>query len=83
MSSKDNKHDDPNGGNAADQDTGSGKVANDHNSTGDKAATQTNQGRRTPESRGDRDTHLGSGNQAQSRQGAAGSSSGGGSRGAG
>ncbi len=78
MSSKDNKHDDPGGNNA-----GNGKVANDHNSTGDKAATQTNQGRRTPESRGDRDTHLGSGNQAQSRQGSAGSSSGGGSRGAG
>lgn len=78
MSSKDNKHDDPNGDKAGD-----GKVANDHNSTGDKAATQTNQGRRTPESRGDRDTHLGSGNQAQSRQGGAGSSSGGGGRGAG
>lgn len=58
-------------------------MAHAHNSTGDKAATQTNQGRRTPESRGDRDTHLGSGNQGQSRQGGAGSSSGGGSRGAG
>lgn len=77
MSSKENQPDDPNA--ASD---GSGKVANAHNSAGDQA-TQTNQGRRTPESRGDRDTHLGSGNQGQSRQGAAGSSSGGGSRGAG
>jgi hypothetical protein len=54
-----------------------------HNSAGDKPATQLHQGRRTPESRGDRDAHVGSGNQMQSRQGAAGSSSGGGSRGAG
>lgn len=77
MSSKENQPDDLN----ANSD-GSGKVANAHNSAGDKT-TQINQGRRTPESRGDRDTHLGSGNQGQSRQGAAGSSSGGGSRGAG
>jgi hypothetical protein len=62
---------------------GSGKVAQAHNSAGDKPATQLHQGRRTPESRGDRDAHVGSGNQMQSRQGAAGSSSGGGSRGAG
>ena len=81
MSSKDNRHDDLDQGTGTDQDTG--KVAHAHNSTGDKAATQTNQGRRTPESRGDRDTHLGSGNQGQSRQGGAGSSGGGGSRGAG
>lgn len=77
MSSKENQPDDLNA--ASD---GSGKVANAHNSAGDKT-TQINQGRRTPESRGDRDTHLGSGNQGQSRQGGAGSSSGGGSRGAG
>ena len=62
---------------------GSRKVVTDHNQTGHQAPTQTNQGRRTPESRGDRDAHVGSGNQMQSRQGAAGSSSGGGSRGAG
>lgn len=66
---------------------GSGKVANDHNSTGEQPATQTNQGRRTPESRHDRETHVGSGNQTQSRRGAPGSSSsgtvGGGARGAG
>jgi len=51
---------------------GSGKVAQAHNSAGDQPPTQIHQGRRTPESRGDRDTHLGSGNQTQSRQGAAG-----------
>ena len=76
MSSKENQPDDLNA-----TSDGSGKVANAHNSAGDKT-TQTNQGRRTPESRGDRDTHLGSGNQGQSRQGGAGSS-GGGSCGAG
>jgi hypothetical protein len=66
---------------------GSGKVANDHNQTVDQPSTQTNQGRRTPESRHDRESNIGSGNQAQSRRGAPGSSSsgtvGGGTRGAG
>lgn len=62
---------------------GSGKVADAHNSAGDKDATQLNQARRTPESRGDRDTHIGSGNQTQSRKGSAGGSGGGGSGGAG
>ncbi|RYF28098.1 MAG: hypothetical protein EOO33_02030 [Comamonadaceae bacterium] len=65
------------------QEPGTGKVENDHNSQGDKDPTQKNEGRRTPESRNDRDAHIGSGNQVQSRQGAAGSSSGGGGRGAG
>ena len=51
---------------------GSGKVAQAHHSPGDQPPTQIHQGRRTPESRGDRDTHVGSGNQTQSRQGAAG-----------
>lgn len=78
MSSKENQTDDD----LSAASDGSGKVANAHNSAGDKT-TQINQSRRTPESRGDRDTHLGSGNQGQSRQGGAGSSSGGGSRGAG
>ncbi|BEP94341.1 hypothetical protein KW843_17135 [Acidovorax sp. sif1233] len=82
MSSKENRREeDPSGGN--DNTEGSGKVAQAHNSTGDKPTTQINQGRRTPESRGDRDTHLGSSNQAQSRRGAAGSSGPAGSRGAG
>ncbi|GKT16417.1 hypothetical protein AVHY2522_11620 [Acidovorax sp. SUPP2522] len=42
--------------------------------------TQKNEAQRTPESRHDRDAHIGSGNQVQSRQGSAGS---GGGRGAG
>ena len=66
---------------------GSGKVANDHNSPGDQPPTQLHQGRRTPESRHDRDAHTGSGNQVQSRRGAPGSGTGGtpggGARGAG
>ncbi|MES2564104.1 MAG: hypothetical protein V4637_15435 [Pseudomonadota bacterium] len=47
----------------------SGKVENDHNKMGGQAATQKNEGKRTPESRNDRDTHIGRGNQTQSRQG--------------
>jgi hypothetical protein len=66
---------------------GSGKVANDHNRTGHQPATQIHQGQRTPESRHDRESQVGSGNQNQSRRGAPGSSSsgtvGGGTRGAG
>ena len=57
---------------AASENQGSGKVAQAHNSAGDQPPTQIHQGRRTPESRGDRDTHVGSSNQTQSRQGAAG-----------
>ena len=87
MSSKENRRDDGNRGtndntrhahDPANGTEGSGKVAQAHNSTGDKAATQLNQGRRSPESRHDRDAHIGSGNQVQSRQGG-----GGGNRGAG
>ena len=64
--------------------TGSGKVARAHNREGLKDATQIHQGRRTPQSRHDRDAHIGSGNQVQSRRGTAGSGSGpgGGARGA-
>lgn len=91
MSSKDNRRDDD-GNHGKNEDNhrnsnngaeGSGKVAEAHNSTGDKAATQLNQGRRSPESRHDRDAHIGSGNQVQSRQGGGGSTGGGGNRGAG
>lgn len=91
MSSKDKRRDD--GSNAtpdarhhsADHSAaeGSGKVAQAHNSTGDKAATQLNQGRRSPQSRHDRDAHIGSGNQVQSRQGGGGNTGGAGQRGAG
>lgn len=50
-----------------------GKVANDHNKTGNQAPTQTNQGQRTPESRHDRQT-LGAGpqNQVSARKGGGG-----------
>ncbi len=54
------------------QEPGTGKVENDHNRQGDQDATQKNEGRRTPESRHDRDAHIGSGNQVQSRQGGGG-----------
>lgn len=47
----------------------SGKYANDHNKMGDKAPTQTNEGRRTPHSRHDAEMHVGSGNKPQVRKG--------------
>jgi len=46
-----------------------GKVENDFNRTGNREATQINQGQRSPQSRNDRDSHIGSGNQNQSRRG--------------
>jgi hypothetical protein len=46
-----------------------GKVENDTNKVGDKSATQLNQGKRTPDSRSDRESHVGSHNQSQSRRG--------------
>ena len=46
-----------------------GKVENDHNKVGAQPETQLNQGQRTPDSRTDREAHLGSGNQTQSRRG--------------
>lgn len=49
------------------------KVENDHNRQGGQDATQLNQGHRTPESRSDRESHLGGSNQSQSRRGPAGS----------
>lgn len=54
------------------QEPHSGKVANDTNKVGDQAATQLNQGNRTPESRSDRQAHVGGTNQSQSRKGPAG-----------
>lgn len=50
-----------------------GKVENDTNKMGDKDPTQLNQGQRTPESRSDREAHIGGCNQSQSRQGKGGS----------
>ena len=49
-----------------------GKVANDRNKVGEQELTQKNQAKRTPESRTDREAHIGSGNQTQSRRGATG-----------
>ena len=51
----------------------SGKVDNDRNKTGAQDATQLNQGQRTPDSRSDREAHVGGSNQSQSRRGPAGS----------
>ncbi len=46
-----------------------GKVENDTNKLGEKAPTQLNQGQRTPDSRSDREAHVGGSNQSQSRRG--------------
>ena len=47
----------------------SGKVENDTNKQGEQAPTQLNQGQRTPDSRSDREAHVGGSNQSQSRRG--------------
>jgi hypothetical protein len=44
------------------------KVENDHNKLGEQDTTQLNQGQRTPESRSDRESHVGSHNQSQERR---------------
>ncbi len=49
-----------------------GKVANDTNKQGAEKPTRKNEGQRTPESRHDREAHVGSQNQTQSREGAGG-----------
>lgn len=48
----------------------SGKVENDTNKLGEQAPTQKNEGRRTPESRHDREAQVGGQNQSQARRGA-------------
>lgn len=51
----------------------SGKVENDSNKQGEQAPTQKNEGRRTPESRHDREDHIGGkANQKMVRTGMAG-----------
>lgn len=50
-----------------------GKVRNDTNKMGEQDATPLNQGQRTPESRSDRESHVGGSNQSQSRRGPTGS----------
>ena len=47
----------------------SGKVENDFNKAGEQPPTQKNQGQRTPQSRGDREDHIGV-NQSQARRNA-------------
>ena len=55
------------------QEPGTGKVANDHNKMGNQEPSQTNQGRRTPESRHDRQTMAGGPqNQISARKGGGG-----------
>ena len=46
-----------------------GKVENDRNKVGEQALTQKNEAKRTSESRTDREAHIGSNNQTQSRRG--------------
>ena len=58
---------------ATDEQGSGGKVANDSNKTGAQKATQKNEGRRTPDSRSDREAHIGGSNQSQSRRGTGGS----------
>ncbi len=53
-----------------------GKVENDANKMGNKDNTQINQGKRTPESRSDRESHVGGSNQSQTRRGPIGGSHG-------
>lgn len=45
-----------------------GKVENDSNKQGNQAPTQKNEGQRTPQSRHDREAHIGN-NQSHMRQG--------------
>lgn len=49
-----------------------GKVDNDTNKTGHQKPTQKNEGQRTPQSRHDRETHVGGSNQTQARKGGTG-----------
>lgn len=50
-----------------------GKVENDKNKIGHQNLTQINEGRRSPLSRSDRESHVGSSNQSQNRRGPPGS----------
>ncbi|KQP21630.1 hypothetical protein ASF43_26900 [Pseudorhodoferax sp. Leaf267] len=49
-----------------------GKVANDRNAPTPEGATQIHQSQRSPASRSDRESQVGSGNQNRSRQGSGG-----------
>lgn len=61
-----------NHGPADKQQTHTGKVSNDTNKLGEQDPTQLNQGRRTPQSRSDRESQIGGSNQPQSRRGTVG-----------
>ena len=50
------------------QTPGTGKVANDRNKVGNETPTQSNEGQRTPQSRHDREDHIGN-NQGKVRRG--------------
>lgn len=50
-----------------------GRVDNDTSKEGEQDPTQLRQGQRAPASRSDRESHVGSSNQSQSRRGPAGS----------
>ncbi|MDB5867721.1 MAG: hypothetical protein JWP96_53 [Polaromonas sp.] len=54
------------------QEPHTGKVENDSNKMGEQKPTQKNEGRRTPESRHDRESHIGSTNVIRARKGGAG-----------
>jgi hypothetical protein len=47
----------------------SGKVENDFNKQGSQKPTQKNEGKRSPQSRSDREDHIGGDNQHQARRG--------------
>ena len=53
-----------------------GKLANDTNKEGHQAPTQKHEGKRTPLSRSDRESHIGADNQTRGRKGGPGSPSG-------
>jgi hypothetical protein len=63
----------PRGADADRQEPHTGKVANDRNKVGNQAPTQKNEGRRSPESRHDRQTFAGGPqNQVSARKGGGG-----------
>ena len=51
------------------QQPGTGKVENDHNKQGEQAPTQKNEGKRTPDSRSDREANIRN-NETHMKQGA-------------
>ncbi|MES2785398.1 MAG: hypothetical protein V4684_08040 [Pseudomonadota bacterium] len=60
------------------QEPQTGKVENDNNKQGNQKPTQKHEAQRTPQSRSDRESHIGGNNQNQSRRGGGGNAGGGG-----